>query len=262
MSPSDADDSTAAHALADDSLDPADWIAFRADAHRILDDVIDYVQGLRTRPVWRPMPLAVRSSFDAPVPRAPGSLLDVHRRVLSQVVPYVAGNSHPGFMAWVHGGGNIFGVMGELVAAGLNANLGGRDHAPIEIERQVIRWVAELFGFPEKAGGILVTGTSIANFIGVLSARSHALGPAVRGKGIGGAALVAYTSRAAHGCIARAMDMAGLGVDALTLVDTDAEHRLDVEQLRAAIARDRAAGRTPFLVVGTAGTVDTGAIDD
>jgi glutamate/tyrosine decarboxylase-like PLP-dependent enzyme len=153
-------------------------------------------------------------------------------------------------------------MLGEMLAAGMNPNTGGRDHSAIEVERQIVRWLAELFDFPATAGGLLVTGTSIANFICVAIARVDAAGADVRRTGADGHGLVAYTSAGAHGCIPRAMDMVGLGSDALRLVAVDENHRMDVAALGAAIARDRAAGKTPFLVVATAGTVDTGAIDD
>jgi glutamate/tyrosine decarboxylase-like PLP-dependent enzyme len=151
-----------------------------------------------------------------------------------------------------------------MLAAGLNANLGGRDHMPIEVERQILRWVRALFGFPADASGLFVTGTSMANFIGVTVARTAALGTAVRRGGLGaaGAKLTAYAARTAHGCIAQAMDLAGLGSDRLRLIPTNPRHEIDLDALADAIAADRAAGLTPFLIVGTAGTVDTGAIDD
>ena len=121
-----------------------------------------------------------------------------------------------------------------------------------------------MFGFPSEASGIFVTGTSMANLMAVLVARTRGLGQPVRQHGVGdeGAPLTAYTSKAAHGCIAKAMDIAGFGSDALRSIAADQFHRIDVAALRARIAADRAAGLTPFLVVGSAGTVDIGAIDD
>jgi glutamate/tyrosine decarboxylase-like PLP-dependent enzyme len=153
-------------------------------------------------------------------------------------------------------------MLAEMLAGGLNANLGGRDHAPIEVERQVIAWSAEILGLPAESSGVLLTGTSMANMVGVLVARTAALGPAVRSRGLRAATLTAYASAGAHGCIARAMDMTGLGTDALRLIPCDGRGGMDTDALVAAIARDRSDGKTPFLVVGTAGTVDTGAIDD
>ncbi|HXA68999.1 MAG TPA: pyridoxal-dependent decarboxylase [Stellaceae bacterium] len=246
------------------SLDPEDWASLRAQGHRMLDDILDYIEGIRERPVWQPIPDEVRQRFRSELPRGPSDLAEVHGEFMRHVLPYATGNVHPGFMGWVHGGGNPAGVLAEMLAAGLNANLGGRDHAPIEVERQVVEWMRGLFGFPETASGLFVTGTSMANLIAVLVARAAALGTGVRRKGVRASTrrLTAYTSAAAHGCIAQAMDLSGLGVEALRIIPTDDHHRIDIGALTAAIAADRALGMSPFLVVGTAGTVDIGAIDD
>jgi aromatic-L-amino-acid/L-tryptophan decarboxylase len=243
-------------------LDPADWDGFRAGAHRALDSILDHVAGIRDQPVWQPTPPAVRAALTAGLPAEGEGIAAVLDQFDRLIRPYATGNTHPRFMGWVHGGGNVAGLVGEMLAAGLNANLGGRDHAPILVERQVIGWMADLFGLPAETGGLLVTGTSIANLIGVLIARAAAAGPEVRRQGVAGSRLVAYTSAAAHGCIPRAMDMSGLGTEALRLIPADAAGRMSVPALAAAIARDRAEGAHPFLLVGTAGTVDIGAIDD
>ena len=253
------------HARVEDpDLDPKDWPATRAQAHRMLDDMLDHIQGVREEPVWRPMPAEVRSAFSEGLPQGPSELAEVHAEFQKLVLPHATGNLHPRFMGWVHGGGNVVGMLADMLAAGLNANLGGRDHAPIEVERQVTRWMAELFGFPETAGGLFVTGTSLANFIAVLCARAQALGPDARVEGVGevAAGLTAYASAAAHGCIAKALDMAGLGSAALRSVPTRPDGGVDPVELAHAIAADRAAGLDPFLIVGTVGTVDVGAVDD
>lgn len=245
------------------TLDPSDWASLRADGHRMLDDILDYVENIRERPVWRPIPEDVRARFRAEIPAEPAALADVHDEFMQHVLPYATGNVHPGFMGWVHGGGNPVGVLAEMLAAGLNANLGGRDHIPIEVERQITEWMRELFGFPAGASGLFVTGTSMANLIGVLVARTATLGAGVRRKGLGsGKRLVAYTSAAAHGCISQAMEISGLGSEALRVIPIDDHDRIDVAALQVTIEADRAQGFTPFLVVGTAGTVNIGAIDD
>jgi glutamate/tyrosine decarboxylase-like PLP-dependent enzyme len=244
------------------SLDPADWSALRALGHRMLDDMVDDLAGLRQAPPWRPMPAAVRAAWQQGLPREgrdPAAIYDAYRRL---VAPYGVGNRHPRFFGWVHGGGTAVGMLAELLAAGLNANCGGRDHAPIVVERQVVRWAAELLGLPETAAGVLTSGSSMANFIAALVARTAALGGEVRLRGLAGAPLVAYASAAAHMCVGRALDMAGLGAGALRQVPCDDAGRMQVAALRAMVAADREAGHTPFLVVGTAGSVDTGAVDD
>ncbi|OPY93788.1 cytochrome D ubiquinol oxidase subunit I [Bradyrhizobium sacchari] len=246
------------------SLDPQDWTEFRVLAHRMLDEAIDGIANVRSRPVWQPIPDGVRAAIKSDVPREASDLADVYREFAEHVAPYATGNVHPGFMGWVHGGGTAVGMLAEMLAAGLNANLGGRDHMPIEIERQIVDWMRRLFAFPQSASGIFVTGTSMANLMAVLVARTTALGTLARQYGIGndGALLTAYTSRAAHGCVSRAMDISGLGSDALRKIGLDADHRIDVAALRAQIAADRKVGFKPFLVVASAGTVDIGAIDD
>ena len=251
-------------AEANESLDPADWGEFRAQAHRMLDDMLGYIETIRERPVWQPIPNEVRARFLGPAPRQGEPLAKVHAEFMRDVVPFTQGNVHPGFMGWVNGGGTPVGMVAEMLAAGLNANLGGRDHIPVEVERQVTRWVREIFGFPEGASGLFVTGTSMANLIAVLVARDAALGFDVRSSGVAAKPrrLTAYTSNAVHGCVPKAMDIAGLGSDALRLVPCDSRYRIDLAALEETIEQDRAAGFTPFLVVGTAGTVNTGAIDD
>ena len=247
-----------------DPTDPAGWDRLRAQGHRMLDDLFDHLQTLRERPVWQPAPAAVRAAFDEALPSAPLPLAAAHARFMQQVLPYAVGNTHPRFMGWVHGGGTAEGMLAEMLAAGLNANVGGRDQMPVQVERQVVRWMRELFAFPDGANGVFVTGSSAANHIALLVARTRALGSGSRDTGIAatGRTLTAYAAASAHGCIAQALAMAGLGSRALRRVPLDGQQRMDLQALRGQVAADRAAGLQPFFVVGTAGTVDTGAIDD
>jgi aromatic-L-amino-acid decarboxylase len=228
----------------------------------MLDDMLDFLEHLRQRPVWQPIPENVRSSFNEPLPQKPTNLIAAHEMFMQDILPYAVGNAHPGFMGWVHGGGTVVGMLAEMMAAGLNANLGGRDQIPLEVERQVVRWVRALFAFPDTASGLFVTGASMANLIGILVARTAALGPDVRKHGTGGTKLVAYTSACAHRCIARAMDFSGIGTKALRTIPINGQFEMDLDALGRAITADRNAGLTPFLIVGTAGTVDVGAVDD
>jgi glutamate/tyrosine decarboxylase-like PLP-dependent enzyme len=246
------------------SLDPADWRALRAQAHHMLDDMLDATQMLGRQPVWQPIPDPVRQSFHQELPRGATPLASVHEEFMRSILPFTARNSHPGFMGWVQGGGTPVGMLAEMLAAGLNANCGGRNQIPLEVERQVTEWMCALFGFPDCATGLFASGTSMANFIAIAVARDARLGRDVRRQGVRqhGESLTAYASAAAHGSISRALDMVGLGSDALRLIPVDQRQRMDLDALAASIAADRAAGLKPFLVVGSAGTVDTGAVDD
>lgn len=246
------------------SLDPDDWGEFRRLAHMALDDMITGLERVGAGPVWRGMPETVREQFRSALPRQPSSLAQVLQEFETAIVPYVTGNRHPLFMGWVHGAGTPVGMVAEMLAAGLNANCGGRDHVGIEVERQIASWAAELFGYPRDASGLFVTGTSMANFLAVLVARTAAVGAGPRRAGCAALThpLVAYTSSEAHGCVPQAMELAGLGSDNLRRIAADRDGRLDVAALRRRIGEDRAAGHQPFLLVASAGTVNTGAFDD
>jgi aromatic-L-amino-acid/L-tryptophan decarboxylase len=244
------------------TLDPSDWSSLRALGHRMMDDMIDHLATLREQPVWRPMPDEIRAGFTAKLPQNPTDPENLYETFSATIKPYVTGNPHPRFMGWVHGGGNPVAMLAELLAGALNANCGGRDHVGIAVERQVIAWAAQMLGLPERTSGVLLTGSSMANFIAVLCARYKILGAQGRSAGIGGVKLTAYASAGVHRCVPGALDMAGLGANALRRIPLDANFRMDLNALKAAIAADKAAGCTPFLIVGTAGSVDVGAFDD
>ncbi len=248
----------------DETLDPQDWTELRAQGHRMLDDMLDYLAHLRERPVWQAMPATARARFHDDLPHEPADLEAVYRDFQELILPYSAGNAHPGFMGWVQGGGNAAGMLAEMLAATVNSNCGGRDHAALEVERQIGVWARQMVGFPDTASGIFVTGASMANFIALIVARTATLGVESRRTGIAasGKSLTAYVSAAAHGCVRQAMELAGFGSDALRMIPTDAGQRIRVDALADAVAADKRAGHTPFLVVGNAGTVDIGAIDD
>src|ERR1700761_6842107 len=138
-------------------LDPENWDDLRAQGHRMLDDMVDNLASLRERPLWQAPTPDARARYRAPLPRAGGRLEDAHAQFMADVAAYGSGNRHPGFMGWVQGGGTAVGMLAEMLAGGLDANLGGRDHMPIEVERQVVAWMAELFGFPNDSSGLFMT---------------------------------------------------------------------------------------------------------
>ena len=251
---------------------PFDAAAFRKMGHRMVDDLAEQLAGLPQGRVWTPMPAEVRCALRAPASSvcAATPLPEVYADYLRLVAPYHSGNRHPGFMGWAQGGASPVGALAELLAGGLNMNCGGRDHAGIALEQQVVAWVLEWLGFPASAGGLFQSGSSMATFAAVHAARCAALGAAgarllapSSAAAAGQGQLRAYASAGAHSCVARALEMAGLGSHCLTRIPLCAStHSMHQGQLAAAIARDRAAGLQPFLVVGTAGSVDVGAFDD
>ena len=251
-----------------ESLDPADWDQFRRLLHEAVDGVVDDLARVRDEPAWRPVPDAVKSALREPPAREGEPLEATLARFDELIRPYPTGNRHPRFFGWVHGAGNAAGVLAELLAAGMNANSGGREHAAIYVERAVVAWFAQLFGFPPDASGILTSGTSMGNLLAVVAARDAALrgdamlGDGAREHGVAGAPpLTAYAAAGVHDSVVKALRIAGLGGGALRPIGVDVAFAMDIAELRARIAADRAAGVRPLLIVGTAGSVDTGAFD-
>ncbi|MDU8912185.1 pyridoxal phosphate-dependent decarboxylase family protein [Aestuariicoccus sp. MJ-SS9] len=238
--------------------DPQDWDAFRRAAHDLLDRCLTRLENAADHP-WQPVPEEVRAGYA--IGPAQGDETALARRLASEVMPYATGNTHPRFFGWVHGSGLATGLMSEMVAATMNANVGGRDHGAVYMERAVIDWARGVFGFPEGASGILVTGTSQATVIALQAARVRALGPEMRRTGQGAARLTAYAGASVHSSTAKALELLGVGTENLRQIP-DGARGMDMGALRAAIAADRAAGAQPFALVGTAGAVDTGQFDD
>lgn len=245
------------------SLDPGDWDAFRALTHRVVDDMVDRLEHRREEPVWQPMPDAVRDAFTTGLPRAGLGAEAAYEAVLQRVAPYSMGNDHARFWGWYMGAGHPVGNLADLVASVLNPNVGGGDHAPVALEQQVVRWCAEAAGYPVGSSGLLVSGASEANLVGLAVARAARLGPQVRTDGLAGLGPVAvYASAEVHSCHRKSCELLGLGDAALRRLPVRPDLTLDVAALEAAVAADRAAGITPLAVIATAGTINTGAVDD
>lgn len=251
-------------ALAEETLDPAGWEGVQTLSHRIVDDAIGYLRDVRDRPVWREMPPEVKTFFSAPLPHSPAPLEDVYREVAETVMAYPMGNIHPRFWSWYMGTSNFTGALGDFLAAIQGSNLGGGNHAAAAMDLQVVNWCKQMVGFPASASGTLVSGGSMANIIGLTVARNVKAGIDVRELGVAAIEkpLRFYASDQVHSCHRKAMESLGLGNRALRRLSTDAELRIDIAALREAIAEDRAAGFKPACIIGTAGTVNTGAIDD
>jgi len=247
-----------------ETLDPADWADVQALTHTIVDDAIDYLRDVRERPVWQNMPNEVRTAFESPLPLGPSPLADVYREVTETVMPYPMGNIHPRFWSWYMGTSNFTGALGDFLAAIQGSNLGGGNHAAAAMDQQVVNWCKEMIGFPASASGTLVSGGSMANIIGLTVARNIKAGSDVRELGVAAIEkpLRYYASDQVHSCHRKAIEVLGLGNSALHRIASDDGFRIDITALRDAIAADRAAGFMPACVIGTAGTVNTGAIDD
>jgi len=244
-----------------------DWDADRAQAFG--DEIVrvwaDLLRRLPELPVARHENAgAVRRGVVLPVPDEPLPDAEIVEHLRSLTFEWSTYPGHRRFMAYITGAGTVPGAAADLLAAGLNMNLGGwrLSPGPTEIERALIRWFAGVFGLPAGAGGLLVSGGAMANFTALKAARDQQLGVGVREEGVATAGPVAvYASSEVHVTTDRALDMLGLGTRCLRKIGVDDGWRMRIDALRDAVRRDREAGTRPGVVVATAGTVATGAID-
>lgn len=244
-----------------------DWGAegarsFGRDVVDLWAELVERLPGLPTgRPLTRD---EVRVAVTRPIPDAPTPPDELLAYLRSMVFDWSSYPGHPGFVAYISGTGTIPGAAADLLAAGLNQNVGGWRLSPAatEIELHLTRWFGQRLGLPETAAGMITSGGSMAGFMGIKAARDDRAGWDIRKEGASaGPPLTLYASAEVHDINARAADMLGLGADALRLIPTDDGQRMRVDALREAISQDLAGGRRPFCVVATAGTVATGAID-
>src|SRR5262245_58812201 len=174
------------------------------------------------------------------------------------------GNSHPRFYGFINATADPVGILADFMASAMNPNCWGGDHAATHVEKSVTRWLAQLLGFPETAEGILVSGGSMANFTALAVARRAMTPGNVREDELAGTdrpRLIVYASDQVHHCVDKSVDLLGIGTNQLRKIESDADFRIPVDRLEAAIAADRKAGFLPAIVVGNAVTVNTGAID-
>jgi len=245
-----------------------DAATFRALGHRLVDQLAQSLDAMPRGPVTRDeSPSAVREplNLSGPLPESgmeAGPLLEQTARFLFEHSLF---NGHPRFFGYITAPPAPIGMFGDFLAAAVNANIGAWTLAPAatEIESQTVRWIATLIGYPSACGGLLVSGGNMANFVCFLAARTASAGSDVRARGIAGDSprLRVYASAETHTWIQKATDLAGLGTDAIRWIPTDERLRMDVAALRRHIEQDKAAGDVPCIVVGTAGSVSTGAVD-
>ena len=246
-----------------------DAATFRAVGHRLVDQLAELLESVPRRPVTHDeSPSAVRDALDlkGPLPERGTEAGPLLETVAQLLFDHSLFNGHPRFFGYVTAPPAPIGILGDFLAAAVNPNVGAWMLSPAatEIESQTVRWIAELIGYPVDCGGLLVSGGNMANFVCFLAARAAKADWNVREEGITGDSrrrLRVYGSAETHTWIQKAADLGGLGTASIRWIPTDADLRMDIAALRRQIDSDAAAGDIPFIVVGTAGTVSTGAVD-
>jgi len=238
---------------------------FRAAGHVLVDRIAELISGMDARPVTpAEEPLAVREALgDGTLPEHGTPAAQLLAEATSLVFEHSLFNGHPRFFGYITSSAAPVGMLADLLVGAVNPNVGAWELAPIatEIELQTLRWIAELLGYPTSCGGILVSGGNMANFVCFLAGRRAMEGERVRERGMSGEPRAIYCSAETHTWVKKAADLFGYGTDAIRWIDVDDEQRMQVAALRAAIAEDRARRVRPLMVVATAGSVSTGAVD-
>ncbi|MBC6365661.1 aminotransferase class V-fold PLP-dependent enzyme [Algoriphagus sp. AK58] len=245
------------------TLDPKDWEAMRQLGHQMIDDLIDYWKNIRQEKIWKPIPAEVKAFLDQPIPAKGQDPKEVYEEFKHFIFPYNKGNVHPRFFAWIQGTGTPLGTFADLLASGMNPNTTIGEHSAMYVDRQVVNWCKQLMNFPSESSGILVSGGSMANITALTVARNSFGEEKIRQRGLKAASaqLVLYCSVETHSCIQKAAEIIGLGTDGVRKIGVNDRFEMKTDELEAQIQEDLGQGLFPFCIVGTSGTVNTGAID-
>jgi aromatic-L-amino-acid decarboxylase len=237
----------------------------RRIGYLVVDLIADHLSSLPDEPVFQPVPAALARQFLAtPAPASPLAPDDLLRLFKDTIEPYPFGNGHPRFWGWVNSPPAVMGVFADALAAAMNPSCAGGNHAAVYVERQVIAWFRDLLGFPGESMGLLVSGGSMATMTGLAVARHVKSGVDVRADGLRRAPrpFAFYLSPEGHSCARKSIELLGFGSSTIRTIPTGSDFQMNVAALARAIEDDHARDVEPIAVVATAGTTNTGAIDD
>ncbi len=248
----------------EETLDPSDWNLMEQLGTQMVKDMMQFLSTVRDRKVWQEPTKEVKNFFNQPVPEEGEDHEKIYNDFKTKILPYPTGNIHPRFWGWVMGNGTPFAMLADMLAAAININQGGGNQVGGLVENQLINWFKELFGFPANASGLLVSGGSMANLIGLTVARYAKADFDLRKNGIYGSGkrMIVYASKEVHNCVNKSVELLGLGSDSLRLINVNDDYEIKIDELQKQILQDREDGLMPFCVIGNAVTVNTGACDD
>jgi len=245
----------------EESLDPRDWAELKKLGNVMVNDMVNFLQTIREQPVWTKPPQSVKDSFKSPLPHSSMQLDEVYDEFKQNILPYYLGNIHPRYWSWVMGTGTAQAMLAEMLAAGMNCNVGIGDQAPMYVDQQVIDWCKQMIDFPAESSGALVSSASVANLNALIVAR-NSVSSSIRRSGINEKKkMLIYASTETHSCIQKAAEIIGIGSDGVRKVKVNDKYEMDTVHLQELIEEDKKEGNIPFCVVANAGTVNTGAID-
>jgi glutamate/tyrosine decarboxylase-like PLP-dependent enzyme len=248
--------------IKEESLDPQDWAELKKLGNVMVNDMLNFLQTIREQPVWTKPPQSVKNSFKTPLPHSPMQLNEVYDEFKQNILPYYLGNIHPRYWSWVMGTGTAQAMLAEMLAAGMNCNVGIGDQAPMYVDQQVIDWCKQIMNFPAESSGALVSSASVANLNALIVAR-NSVSNSIRKSGINEQKkMFIYASTETHSCIQKAAEIIGIGSDGVRKVNVNEKYEMDIVHLQELIEEDKKEGNIPFCVVANVGTVNTGAIDE
>ena len=237
---------------------------FRQTGHYLIDYIADYLQKVSNKSLFTDVePSFLNELFGEPIPNHPQSLDAIQKILEEKLVPYCTHVNHPGYMGLITPSPNPAGILGDLLASALNQNLGAYSISPsaTAMELRVIRWLNDLVGYDDKAGGNLTSGGMTANFIGLKLARDFTTGDKAQHEGLQGKWAV-YVSEERHVSVDKSADAVGIGRNNLRILPTNDNYEVTINALEEAIQKDKAEGIQPLCIIGLAGTTNLGAVDD
>lgn len=237
--------------IPEENLDPYNWESMRVLGHQMVDDILEYLRSVEERPVWRHAPGKVKDNLFQPLPKNPSSPEEIYREFKENIFPYPPGNIHPRFWGWVLGTGTILGAYADFLASVMNSGAcGGLSyHSANYVENQVISWCKEIMGFPSTSSGLLTSGCSAANLIGLAVARNTSAAYDLRREGLNSekGRMVLYASEEIHSSVQKAVELLGMGVNSLHLVPVNNEYQIDLPSLQKMIDHDKNSNCRPLL---------------